>query len=333
MTAQPRTLTFCWWNLHNFAHYDAASSSKKRRWRSQADYDAQKRRFHDTFKQIFPGDSPDLLAFCEVTREAAKELAVELPGGFDLTVAAEYPHDDGFQVAVFYKRGMGFSNETPLFPSDRAKVAKGTRPMIPVHLTLPGHEIRFVACHWTAFEGEDSDLARERSADALREDTYEFLFPDVPKQGVARHIVVLGDLNEEPTAAIFRKQLPARRDRESTHDRHWRDVDVMRVRFYNLTWRFLGEQVAHGASGQRVGGAGTVFAEPHNWKTFDHVLVSCGLLTPNPPLIDEGNTGVVCTPLMLGDDRRPQPFVPNSTCGMSDHLPIVGRLILPENPK
>ena len=333
MTAQPRTLTFCWWNLHNFAHYDAANSSKKRRWRSQRDYEAKKRRFHDTFKQIFPGDPPDLLAVCEVTREAARELAVELPGGFQLAVAPDYPHDDGFQVAVFYKPGAGLSAEPPLFPGDRAKVTAGTRPMIPVHLSLPGHVIRFVACHWTAFEGEDSDLARERSADALREDTYEFLYPDVPRPGVTRHIVVLGDLNEEPTAAIFRKQLPARRDRESTHDRHWRDEGVMRVRLYNLAWRFLGEQVAHGAPGQRVGGAGTVFEEPHNWKTFDHILVSCGLLTPNAPFIGESNTGVVCTPLMLGEDRRPQPFVPNSTGGMSDHLPIVGRLILPENPK
>src|SRR5262249_5880645 len=131
MTAQPRTLTFCWWNLHNFAHYDAASSSKRRRWISQTDYAAKKRRFHDTFRELLPGDPPALLAVCEVTREAARELAVELPGGFGPAVAPEYPHDDGFQVAVFYRPGAGLSAEPPLFPGDRAKVTAGTRPMVP----------------------------------------------------------------------------------------------------------------------------------------------------------------------------------------------------------
>jgi hypothetical protein len=54
--APPRMLTFCWWNLHNFAHYDPASSSKKRRWKRRSDYEAKKRRFHATFKEVFPGD-------------------------------------------------------------------------------------------------------------------------------------------------------------------------------------------------------------------------------------------------------------------------------------
>jgi endonuclease/exonuclease/phosphatase family metal-dependent hydrolase len=333
MNGSLRFLRFGWWNLHNFAHFDANRISDPR-WPARPDHYAAKReRLLTTFPELFGSDLFDLLAVCEITREAARDLVTRLPPGFNVTVPPPYPHDDGFQVAVFFRSGVGFSLELPLIPTDMEDVAEGTRPMVPIHLTLPGQVIRFVACHWTAFDTDASRLARERLADVLRRDVHAFLEPEVPPPGIARHVVVVGDLNEEPMSSVFESRLIGRRDRESSHDRHWRDAQVRRVRLYNAAWRYLGEQVAHGTSGAPIGAAGTYFKGPHDWRTFDHVLVSCGLLGANPPYLDEARTGVVSIPTLRDGSGVPRPFEPGSACGVSDHLPIVGRFVLPENPK
>src|SRR5262249_25265781 len=167
MSRQSRCLTFAWWNLHDFAHYDATRISDPRWPKRQADYEAKRDRILTAFQELFGEQYPDLLAVCEITREAAKDLSARLPAGFRLTVSPPYPHDDGFQVAIFYRLTTILSPELPLFPSDKEDVAGGTRPMVPVHVTLPGHVIRFVACHWTALDTDASRLARERLADVL----------------------------------------------------------------------------------------------------------------------------------------------------------------------
>lgn len=329
--AQRGQLTFCWWNVHNFAHFDAAKIADARWPKSHAQYEEKRERVVAAFRELFGNDLPDVFGVCEITRKAAADFASTMLPDFELTYSSPYPHDDEFQVAVFYRSGIGFSREPPLVPTELEDITEGTRPMIPVHFALHGHVIRFVACHWTAFDTSVSQLARQRLADVLRRDTYEFLEPEVPKPGVARHVVVLGDLNDEPTSAIFEQRLIGRRDRESSHTKHWRDTQVRRVRLYNAAWRFLGEQFAHGAVGTpSLGAAGTYFKEPHEWRTLDHVLVSCGLLGAVPPYFDEAQTRIVSTPIMRSEAGLPRPFAPGTQRGVSDHLPIVGRIILPE---
>ena len=331
MNGQRRLLSFAWWNLHDFAHYDAARCGDARWPKRREDYEAKRGRILTAFQEAFENQYPDLLAACEITREAAQDLATRLPAGFSVTFSPTYAQDDGFQVAVFYRSGAGFSPEPPLIPADEEDVAEGTRPMVPVHFACEGHIIRFVGCHWTGFDTVTSRLSRERLADVLRRDTHAFLEPEVPKAGLARHVVVLGDLNEEPMSAVFEHRLIGRRDRESSHTRHWGDAQVRRVRLYNAAWRYLGEQVAHGTPGPpTIGAAGTYFKAPHNWRTFDHVLVSCGLIGASPPYLNEAQTGIVATPIMIDEEGRPKPFEPGRPRGVSDHLPIVGRLVLPE---
>ncbi len=331
MTGEPRFLTFGWWNLHNFAHYDAERTSGDRWPKRLEDYEAKRGRILAAFQEIFGDNFPDLLAVCEITREAAADLVVRLPGAYQVSICPPYPRDDRFQVAVFYRPSAGFSAEAPLIPSEHDDVTLETRPMIPIQLATNGHVIRFVACHWTAFEDESSQLARERIADVLRRDCHRFLRPRLPKPGVTAHVVILGDLNDEPTARIFRMRLLGQRARASCRRTHGRDAQAKRIRFYNAAWRYLGEQVAHGTPGQPVGGpAGTCVTKNGNWKTFDHVLVSGGLLSTTPPYFDEAQTKIVSTPIMCDERGLPQPYAPDVATGVSDHFPIVGRLVLPE---
>src|SRR5262245_28076766 len=80
MTGQSRFLTFAWWNLHDFAHHDPAQASDPRWPKRQADYEAMRSRVLAALKEACGPDFPDLLAVCEITREAARDLASWLPG-------------------------------------------------------------------------------------------------------------------------------------------------------------------------------------------------------------------------------------------------------------
>ena len=82
------SLTFSWWNLHDFAHYDAARSSDPRWPKSHAHYEAKKGRILAAFQELFGSQFPDLLAVCEITREAAQDLVAGLPPGFNVVCFA-----------------------------------------------------------------------------------------------------------------------------------------------------------------------------------------------------------------------------------------------------
>jgi endonuclease/exonuclease/phosphatase family metal-dependent hydrolase len=170
-----------------------------------------------------------------------------------------------------------------------------------------------------------------RLADYLRGDTYEFLQAHGSGAFAERHTVILGDLNEEPTSHVFEEHLTAARDHASGRQAaHWRDRQVRRVRLYNAAWRFLGEQVAYAGGRPMPGIAGTFYNQELGWRTFDHLVVSGGLLSDPPPYLDEANTRVAATAIMRSPEGVHRPFEAARYPGISDHLPIVGRIILQE---
>lgn len=333
MAKNVRFISFCWWNLHNFAHFDRSKTGHKRWPKSRKAYERKRDRIIEALQQLFKTSYPHLLAVCEITRAAARDLAVRLPPGYLVALPTVSSYNDGFHVAVFYLPGMGFTSEVPIIPSDHEDVRAGTRQMIPVHLKLHGHLVRFVACHWTAFDNHSTRVIRQRLADVLRRDCHEFLEPAVPTPGLARHVVILGDLNEEPTTDLFRERLLGFRDRESSRSAPWQDAEVRQARFYNAAWRFLGEQIPLGGPNHQVSCAGTYYndsdnAETRGWRTFDHIILSRELLGQMPPYLDEVKTAVASTAIMRKANGRPEPFVPGNPTGVSDHLPVIGRLVV-----
>ena len=334
LAGKPVSLSFCWWNLHDFAHFDAGRASE-RRWPKRAvDFEAKRDRILETLQELFAGDFPDLLAVCEITREAASELGGRMSPAFAVAVAPTYPHDDGFQVAVIYRKGVGFSVDPPLLPFEDLDVSEETRPMIPVRYTQAGQVIRFVACHWTSFENARSLATRRKLADYLRGDTYDFLQPNTSGAPSNRHTVILGDLNEEPTSPVFEEHLASARDHASGRQAaHWRDRNPRRVRLYNAAWRYLGEQRPYSGGSPTLGLAGTFYNQELGWRTFDHLIVSGTIVSLPPPYLDEANTRVAATAAMRSPDGMLRPFETVGNPGISDHLPILGRIILSEDAK
>jgi len=227
MNAQQDAISFCWWNLHDFAHFDPNLASDSRRPKRDIDFEAKRDRILAALRELFAGGYPDLLAVCEITREAATDLSQRMGTAFDIAVAPTYPHDDGFQVAVIFRKDIGFSADTPLLAED---VSEETRPMIAVRFRRGDTVIRFVACHWTSFDSPQSRKMRRRLADYISRDTYEFLQPNNQAGPLNHHTVILGDLNIEPTSPIFEEDLAAFRDHDSSRWVHWRDRNQRRVR-------------------------------------------------------------------------------------------------------
>lgn len=327
-------LRFCWWNLHNFAHFDPSRVSSPRWPKSAQAFESKLDRIAACLPQLIGGDVPDLLGLCEITREAARSLTDRFPGVYEAVFAPAYPRDDGFQVVILHRKGTGFVADPPLLSYEDLDVPEETRPMISVRYVQGGLVIRFVACHWTSFDTPQARASRIRLADYLRGDVYQYLYEGRSGSGSTRHCVVMGDLNEEPASAVLEQHLTTSRDHGSCRKSpHSRDRHSRRVRLYNASWRFLGEQIPYTGTGSEIGPAGTYYGKTLGWRTFDHLIVSGNLLESPPPYLSESGCRIVMTSAMHPPGLPPRAFESETQPGISDHLPIVGRIVLPESPE
>ncbi len=267
------------------------------------------------------------MAFAEITNKAAADLrnrlfpAHEVFSLDDLDRAAR-------QVAFFYRKGDRFEEQPKVVVGG---LPRGTRPMATLDYVLPRQRIRFYACHWTARFDDRSEHHRSDLARHLNGEIYRYLRKETAGQEV-RHVVVLGDLNEEPYGKVLEQRFYASRDRARSQGRpHYTDADMERVHLYNCAWRFMGEQRPHSGETPQDDAAGTHYWEREKtWHTLDHVIVSGGLLTNDVPYLDEASLGVVAGPTVWGPDGKPLKFEwgNGAAVGMSDHLPIYGRIVL-----
>jgi hypothetical protein len=281
-------------------------------------------------REICADAVPDILVFSEVTNQAVQELSDRLFPSHAVFSLDLLPKSQ-LQVAFLYRPLSSFQEQAPLV---LANAPRGTRPMGAIDFLHAGHRIRFIACHWQARFRDQSKHTRSDLAHFLNMHVYQFLH-DAPFGPEVRHVVILGDLNEEPYG-ILEERLHATRSRADSRQReHYTDEDVFRVRLYNCSWRFVGEREPHSGSLLSGDSAGTYFwRSEKTWHTFDHVIVTGSLLTDQLPYLDEANLAVVAHPAIMGNDERPMGFDWNSgkPLGLSDHLPILGRIVLPTEP-
>jgi hypothetical protein len=193
------------------------------------------------------------------------------------------------------------------------------------------HQIRWIACHWQARFGGQSDQYRSDVAQHLSRHVYQYLRTE--QSGMARHVVILGDLNEEPYGRP-EKRLHAERSRARSRDpEHYSDRDVERVHLYNCAFRWLGERHPHDGNEapQQVDVAGTYYwRERKSWHTFDQVIVSGSLLGQGLPHLREDALGIAVVREAVSEDGMPQKFEwrAGRPRGISDHVPICGAIAL-----
>jgi endonuclease/exonuclease/phosphatase family metal-dependent hydrolase len=331
--ASVRPFRFVWWNVQSFGHYDAAWVAEGRRQRlpsSPEEYTAKRQLLAAALREMMQDGGLDLIALAEVTGPAAHDLRQDVCPGFAVLAIAECADDFGgrpsFQVAFLYDPNAGAAVEDMLVP---IHVSEASRPMAILDYNMPEDTLRVYACHFTSQIGEKaSERNRSEMARQLNRHVYEFLRAGEGRKP-RRHVLILGDLNEEPFG-MLEEDLFARRERRWVRTAHAADAPIRRARLYNCGWRLLGERVAH--PNPRVSGqaAGTYYSDAENrWYTWDHVLVSGSLLTDQFPYLDEESVEVVSGPGLVGADGRPARFrfTNGQAKGLSDHLPVRGRLL------
>jgi len=319
-----RRIRFFWWNVQSFAHFEVNRASEEQWPIEAAEYAAKCERVDKSLIEIFGTDPPELMAFAEMTRQAAVDLRDRLFPDHMVFSLDLLPRSE-LQVAVLFNPGAGFVAVGPLVVP---RVPRGTRAMAIVDHVSNGNRIRFIACHWTARFSDQSMHHRSDTAHFLNGEIYRYLQED---ECETRHAVVIGDLNEEPYGLV-EERLHASRDRARSRMRHhYRDQDVERIRLYNCAWRFLGERVPHNGAPIHGDSSGTYYWEKESkWRTPDHVIVNGSLLAETTPYLDEGFLRVAAGPTILATSGLPQKFRWNNgkPTGLSDHLPIFGQIIL-----
>jgi endonuclease/exonuclease/phosphatase family metal-dependent hydrolase len=321
-----RELRFCWWNLQDFAHFDANRVGQDR-WPVSVDhYQEKRRRVEAAFDAMFGSNLPDVIGLCEITKKVAMELQKRKFPDHQL-ILLEPRETEEFQVVLLIRRNASLSRRPSLHGHD---VPERTRPMCVALFEEPTVSILFVACHWAAFDDKQTADYRRRCADTLRGGIYDFLNPRLPP-ATPRHALVIGDLNVEPFDDLFEVTLSASRDHDHARGRlHYSDAAVSRTRLYNCGWRLLGEERPHGSGGATERRVGTYYrTSSHSWRTYDQVLVTGELLGDQPPYFDESSL-LVRTDVGNLVEGKPAKFAFASGVGtgLSDHYPVTGRLLL-----
>ncbi|MGO8745584.1 MAG: hypothetical protein ACLQNE_06305 [Thermoguttaceae bacterium] len=272
------------------------------------------------------------MAFAEITDQASHDIRDNLfPNYKEHVLGSLYAKPD-FRLGLLYDPDAGFEDEDFLAASN---LPDTVRPMAILDHCSPGNRIRFYACHWTARFVPQSEKWRALSAHALDTKAYEFLHIE-PRIDEARHILILGDLNEEPFGIVEDWLYASRDHRRSRGPAHYTDKAIHRVRLYNCSWRLLGERLPHPYPAEEREIAGSYYwRDERTWHTYDQVIVSGTLLNNVPPFLDEHTLRVACgqedlPAHLLGPDGLPCKFDWNNghPRGLSDHLPLCGSIVL-----
>jgi hypothetical protein len=315
-------LWFIWWNVQDFAHFDPDRLAEAQ-WPSSAGAFTAK---VDLVAKVL-GDhvveQPVVIGLAETTREAAEALRDRILPDYSV-LSLDLHSRSELNVAFIYPDASEIRARPPFAP---AHVPRGTRPMAVLDVMVPNHTIRFYGCHWTARFSQSSERTRSEIARQLARNIFEY-FASTPADQ-ERHVIVMGDLNEEPFG-LLERDLWAQRERHRANRAHWSDKDVYRRYLYNTTWRLVGERAPHTACGPHS--AGTYYwAEQNEWRTFDHVIVDGSLVAGECPMLDEATVEVLAHSELFRAGRTPEKFWWNGKVamgGVSDHLPIKGKLVL-----
>lgn len=322
-----------WWNVNNFYHFQPNRVKKETgsRWpQSREEYIEKCRRVDGALSDLIRHVGlPKIIALGEATNQAVTDLRDRLLPQYrvvSLDVKRDAPTA---QVAVLYapdSESIAFRERSPIVVP---LTPKGTRPMAVVDAVVRGHTIRIVACHWQSqIGGDGAARLRDRMAQHLSAESYDFIAGDRGK----RHLMIIGDFNEEPYDNCF-ISLHAHRDRDRSKSRpHRADVPVKRLHLYNTSWRLLGEKYPHSLLDNKTHSfnscAGTYYwAEKRAWRHFDQIIVSGGLIGHARPCIDENEVVVVTGDAFL-TNGVPMKFSRSDRefKGLSDHLPICANL-------
>ena len=235
-----------------------------------------------------------------------------------------------------------------------------SRPILEVPLNVEGKTLTVFVNHWPSKRGgEQAEKERGQAADKLRG-----LISEKLRKNPDAEILVVGDLNTDLSEKPLRDHLHSGEDKAAVRHSNANDP-----RFYDAMYdaarhkstplgshknnqpepSTLAKELAQRRSSVATQGlvktgdpdkanqVGThYYARNHSWSTFDHVIMSKGLLDKHGLSYVEGSSQVVHPDFMENRDGSPKRFMPYQkrgqtalpsaeSLGYSDHFPVVAR--------
>ncbi len=309
------TFLVAWWNVENLfdtiddpTQDDDFTPSGKYKW-SEERLDYKFKQLSTVIRDIAQSRNyplPDIMGFCEVEHGYLLDTLFQkyLNATSYRVICYESPDPRGIDVGIAYN-----SAKFQLLDSRPHRVYLGqglTRDILEAKFSSGKHILYVFANHWPSRRGgeETSEPRRIVAAQTLRARLDEILAQDSTAD-----IIMLGDLNDEPTNHSVSKTLRATGDLNQV-------LASSDGTFYNF---MAGYQ-----------GIGTYYYQNH-WERIDHAIISKGLFDNKGFSIIRDSFAVFHRTYMFERDRDGKPTEkPFRTFagqrylgGYADHLPIL----------
>lgn len=239
----------------------------------------------------------DLISQAPLRNRGMKYIHLEGPDRRGVDCALLY-NPAAFKVTKYFHK---------LYVYDRPEDAeRATRPFLCVQGILAGDPLTVIVCHWPS-RGAESHY-RDIAGKQVRQltDSISAADPDM-------HIIVMGDMNDDPDNTSMAKYLGAKKKRE----------DVGKGDFYNPWWSILRDK-----------GQGTLCYQGA-WNLFDQIVLSKSLISESKSYktLTLRNQHIFKRDYLLQQDGKFKGSPKRTTAGgvwlngYSDHLPTVVYLI------
>ncbi len=257
--------------------------------------------------QKYCPQGPAVIGLAEVeNRQVLEDLVQtgELAAKNYQVVHYDSPDRRGIDVALLYNPSL-FTLESSkaipfVVPGD---TAFKTRDQLLVTGTIAGEKVHFIVNHWPSRRAKS--IKREQAAAVTKGiiDSLRLLTPDVK-------VMVMGDLNDDPTNASVKKVLSAKRVKQ----------DVGETEMFNPYW----EHYAQGVGSLGYKGS---------WNLFDQIILTRGLLSEDHAQLTYWKSEIFNRDFLIHQEGQFKGYPRRTHAkgiylnGYSDHLPVIVYLV------
>ena len=258
-------------------------------------------------------DGPAILGVCEVENKKVLDDFVKQEAIADRNyqvVHHDSPDKRGIDVALMYQEKYFKFTSQKAYPLNVIKLSGDTlfsRDVLLVSGELNGEPTHIMVNHWPSRSGGENKAAAYRNKAAqVCKGIADSLYQDNPES----NIIVMGDLNDDPTSPSVKKHLNAKGKIEKTSQGG----------LYNPLSDFY-----------KMGNGTTSFRD--SWSVFDQIIISHSLLVDKEDQMKYYKAEIFKQPWMMQVSGRYKGY-PKRTFsgdiyngGYSDHLPVLVYLV------
>ncbi|HFA49780.1 MAG TPA: hypothetical protein ENJ95_12290 [Bacteroidetes bacterium] len=347
------TIKLTWWNLQNLFDTDDDPISldfnytPAHGWTNEI-YAKKKQQLASLINMTHNGEGPDILAVCEIEKDAIlAELLTDM-GRADMEVAVDVSGTSdlrGIDVALAYNK-----NKLELLEveSHMVHLRYRTRDIYTAKFKIIGTEEEFtvIGCHLPSrsrgrYQSEPNRIAVAENISFIVEEIVKY----TPQEYIGlkaaddleavikrwdSNVIIVGDFNDEPTDRSILEHLKATGDMDrvtgKTNDIDGFKKEVGRYRqqdvyLYNATWKFISVDQKGTYFIDSVPATGTRFS--NRYQILDQLIVSRGVLSDTGFRINLDSVDIfIDKSVNATRSGRPKKFNKKNGKGYSDHFPV-----------